>query len=179
MKIKEVLVVEGRRDTQRIKEAVDADTIETGGSSLGENVLKRIERAQKERGVIIFTDPDLPGDKIRSIINERIPGCKNAYLLKKQAKTAKKVGIEHASLEVIREALMHVAEAYEEENQSLTFDEFVDCGLMGRSDSKQRRSLLAEKFYIGQANGKTCFKRLNSMRITKQEIQQVLGEIDE
>ncbi len=179
MKIKEVLVVEGIHDTQRIKEAVDADTIETGGSSLGEKVLKRIEKAQKERGVIIFTDPDAPGDKIRSIINERIPGCKNAYLLKSQAKTDKKVGIEHASLKVIQEALLHVAEAYEEDNQSLTFEEFVDCGLMGRSDSRQRRDLLAEKFYIGQANGKTCFKRLNSMRVTKRDILQALGEMDE
>ena len=179
MKIKEILVVEGRHDTQRVKEAVDADTIETGGSSLGEAVLKRISKAQKERGVIIFTDPDAPGDKIRSIINERIPGCKNAYLLKNQAKTEKKVGIEHASPEVIREALMHVAEAYEKENPSLTFEEFVECGLTGRADSLRRREILAEKFYIGHANGKTCFKRLNTNGIPKKDLPEASVDTDE
>ncbi len=176
MKIKEVIVVEGKHDTQRIKEAVDADTIETGGSSLGEEVLERIEHAGRERGVIVFTDPDSPGDRIRTIVNQRIPGCKNAYLLKSQAKTEKKVGIEHASLEVIREALYHVAEAYDGQDLTLTFEEFVDCGLMGRDDSKERRELLAKEFHIGQANGKTCYKRLNSMRVTKEQILKVLEE---
>ena len=84
--------------------------------------------------------------------------------------------MEHASLEVIREALYHVAEAYDGQDLTLTFEEFVDCGLMGRDDSKERRELLAKEFHIGQANGKTCYKRLNSMRVTKEQILKVLEE---
>ena len=33
MKIKEIIVVEGRDDTNRVKEAVDCDTFETNGSA--------------------------------------------------------------------------------------------------------------------------------------------------
>lgn len=175
MKIKEIIVVEGKHDTRRIKEAVDADTIETGGSALDEAVLRRIEAACKTRGVIVLTDPDSPGDRIRTIINQRVPGCKNAYLLKRDARTAKKVGIEHAGTETIRQALMHVAMPYQNE-ETLSFEEFIDCGLLGRSDSRQRRERVGESFHIGMANAKTCFKRLNSMRITKKQILEVLEE---
>lgn len=74
MKIKEIIVVEGRDDTAKIKSAVDADTIETNGSAIGEDVIKRIRLAQETRGVIILTDPDFPGEKIRKTIAEKVPG---------------------------------------------------------------------------------------------------------
>ena len=59
MKIKEIIVVEGKDDTVAIKRAVDADTIETNGSAIGDHVIEQVKLAQK-RGVIIFTDPDYP-----------------------------------------------------------------------------------------------------------------------
>ena len=59
--IKEVIVVEGRDDTVAIKRAVEADTIETGGSAINKQILKRIALAQERRGVIILTDPDHAG----------------------------------------------------------------------------------------------------------------------
>ena len=40
MKIKEIIVVEGRDDTNRVKEAVDCDTFETNGSALTRKRLK-------------------------------------------------------------------------------------------------------------------------------------------
>ncbi|PAE14636.1 ribonuclease M5, partial [Virgibacillus sp. 7505] len=36
--INEMIVVEGRKDTVSIKRAVEADTIETNGSAVGESV---------------------------------------------------------------------------------------------------------------------------------------------
>lgn len=54
MKIKEIIVVEGRDDTARIKLAVDADTIETNGSAIGDEVIRQIRLAQETRGVIVL-----------------------------------------------------------------------------------------------------------------------------
>ena len=65
MKIKEVIVVEGRDDTAAIKRAVQADTIETGGSAINAKTIEKIRLAQQKRGVIIFTDPDYQGERIR------------------------------------------------------------------------------------------------------------------
>src|SRR5690606_35382985 len=77
--IREIIVVEGKDDTAAVRRAVNADTIETGGSSIGEDVLRRIELAQKRRGVIIFTYPDVPGERIRKIVAERVPDAKHAF----------------------------------------------------------------------------------------------------
>lgn len=82
MKIKEIIVVEGRDDTARVKMAVDADTIETNGSAIGDTVIQQVRLAQETRGVIILTDPDFPGEKIRKTIAEAVPGCKHAFLPK-------------------------------------------------------------------------------------------------
>lgn len=65
LKIEEIIVVEGKDDTRRIQEVVDADTIETIGSAINEEILAQIELAQETRGVIVFTDPDFSGEKIR------------------------------------------------------------------------------------------------------------------
>ncbi len=65
-KIQEVIVVEGKDDTKRIKLAVNADTLETRGSAISDEVLQQIEQLQKKRGVIVFTDPDFSGENPRN-----------------------------------------------------------------------------------------------------------------
>ncbi len=85
MKIKEIIVVEGKDDTTAIKRAVDADTIETNGSAINQETIEKIRRAQETRGVIIFTDPDFPGEKIRNTISKEVSGCKHAFLAKEDA----------------------------------------------------------------------------------------------
>ena len=49
MKIKEVIVVEGRHDTSVLQQYFDCDTIETNGLSLSEETLRLIEEALDSR----------------------------------------------------------------------------------------------------------------------------------
>ena len=84
--IKEVLVVEGKNDTKRLKSFFKVDTIETGGSHLKKETLALIAQAQEKSGVILLLDPDSPGENLRRRINEALPGLKNAFLLKKDAR---------------------------------------------------------------------------------------------
>ena len=95
MKIKEIIVVEGKDDTVAIQRAVYADTIETNGSANSEETIERIKLAKEKRGVIIFTDPDVPGEKIRKTITERVPGSKHAFLPRRAAiaKNGKGIGV--------------------------------------------------------------------------------------
>ena len=58
--IKEIIVVEGKNDTNTLQSFFDCDTIETGGDQVNEKTIERVRQAQKTRGVIIFTDPDTP-----------------------------------------------------------------------------------------------------------------------
>ena len=80
---KEVIVVEGRDDTRRLKEVYpEVETIETNGSAINQEVLDRIKILQEQRGVIVFTDPDFPGNKIRQAVMQYVPDCKHAHLQK-------------------------------------------------------------------------------------------------
>lgn len=171
-RIKEIIVVEGKNDTNVMQSYFDCDTIETGGDQVNEATIERIRSAREKRGVIIFTDPDTPGEHIRRLINEAVPGCKNAFIKKEKARTAKKVGVEHASKEDLWESLQHCV-TFESSHQSLSWDDFIDLGLVGNS---VRRFLICDGFHIGPCNAKTCFKRLNQMGISKQEIMELLGE---
>ena len=54
MKIKEVIVVEGKDDTKRIQMAVNADTLETRGSAISDETLDQIEDLYDKRGVIVL-----------------------------------------------------------------------------------------------------------------------------
>ncbi|MBM7606580.1 ribonuclease M5 [Metabacillus crassostreae] len=179
MKIKEIIVVEGKDDTTAIKRAVEADTIETNGSSIGDTVIEQIKLAQKARGVIIFTDPDFPGEKIRKTITEKVAGCKHAFLTKDEArpKRGKGIGVEHASSESIRLALQSVKEEMEEYISDITFDDLVDAGLIGGSQAKARREKLGISLKIGYTNGKQLHKRLNMFQITKEEYDEAINRI--
>ena len=108
MKLKEVIVVEGKNDTNKLKSIFDCDTIETGGTHLSKQCLDTLKQVQNKRGIIVFTDPDYPGELIRKKINDAIPNVKHAFIQKDKAKTSKKVGVEHASKEDIMEALSHL-----------------------------------------------------------------------
>ena len=63
--IRELIVVEGKNDTKRLKSFFDVDTIETHGMGLGKETIELIRKANEKRGVILFLDPDTPGEKIR------------------------------------------------------------------------------------------------------------------
>ena len=77
-KIPEVIVVEGKDDTANLKRYYDVDTYETRGSAINQDDLERIATLQELRGVIVFTDPDYNGERIRKIIMQEIPQAKHA-----------------------------------------------------------------------------------------------------
>ena len=130
--------------------------------------IERVRQAQKTRGVIIFTDPDTPGEHIRRLIGGSVPGCKHAFINKEKAKTPKKVGVEHANREDLWDALCNYV-TFENKEEVLSWQDFIDLGLVG---NKALRFQVCESFHIGPCNAKTCFKRLNQMKMTRKEIEE-------
>jgi ribonuclease M5 len=181
MKIKEIIVVEGRDDSAKIHQAVEADTIETNGSAINSNILKQIQHAQEKRGVIIFTDPDYPGERIRRIIDQSVPGCKHAFLTQAKARARhpknKSLGIEHASITDIKQALADVYELIEREESEITKSDLLAYGLIGGAGSRLKREKLGELLQIGHTNGKQLLKRLTMFQITKGQFVQAMTEV--
>ena len=79
-KIKEVVVVEGKTDSALLKELFEVDTIETHGLAIDDQTMALIKEAAKSRGIIVLTDPDFPGKKIRDLIQKQV----NMLLLPKR-----------------------------------------------------------------------------------------------
>ena len=106
MKIQEIIVVEGKDDTRRLREVVDADTIETIGSAINEDILMQIEHAQETRGVIVLPTLIFQEKNKKNHYGSCSPS-KTCFLPRTQAKPKKKgsLGVEHASDAAILEAL--------------------------------------------------------------------------
>lgn len=180
-RIKEVIVVEGKDDTKQIAKAVDADTYETNGSAIDEADLRRLAKLQEQRGLIVFTDPDFNGERIRKTISASIPGVQHAFIRRDQGipnQAHGSLGVEHADPAVIRAALAHV---YHEQtiNQQEQFDrhDLAQAGLIGQPSSRYRRERLGQLLGIGYGNGKQMLKRLNLFQVSRAQFNQAIATI--
>ncbi|WP_284656009.1 ribonuclease M5 [Paenibacillus thiaminolyticus] len=177
--IREVIVVEGKDDTVAIQRAVDADTIETGGSAVSEMTIRRIALAQERRGVIIFTDPDHAGERIRKMIADRVPGCKHAFLARHEAIAKGDLGVENASPEAIRAALGQVRTEMPSAEAELVWADLVEAGLTIQIGAAERRNRLGEILGIGYCNAKQLLKRCRMFQISREEFEAALVKLDE
>lgn len=173
--IKEVIVVEGKHDKERILKVVDADILISNGTHCSKEFLDLCKTFNEQRGLIVFTDPDGPGEYIRRKIIEHVGTTKHASLHVIQTKKKQKVGIEHADLEDIIEALKNVA-TFDTTSKSLTWTEFIELGLTADDKATLRREALSEALRFPRSNAKTTFKYLNMMGISQSQCIAILKE---
>lgn len=176
--IKEVIVVEGRDDVDAVKKALDAEIIAVGGFGINAKVIERIKEAQKRKGVIVFTDPDFAGEKIRRIISKRVEGIKHAYISKEDGLKDGDIGVENACPEVILKALENAKITLEEKRNFFTMQDMFYFKLTNDSTSKVRRSMLGKILGIGYCNTTQMISRLNNYGIIKDEFTDAIEKIE-
>ena len=180
IKIQEVLVVEGKSDTANLRRFYEVDTYETKGSAVTDEDLERIAYLNDLRGVIVFTDPDYNGERIRKLIMQDVPTAKHAFLNRDEAipksKTkGRSLGVEHASFDDLQKALSGVLGHYDDENHfDISKSDLMRLGLLMGSDSRKRREYLGEKLRIGYCNGKQLLKRLELFGVTLAEVEEAM-----
>ena len=179
-KIKEIIVVEGKDDISKVKAAFDCDVIATNGTHFSKNLLKKIKEANEKCGVIVFTDPDYAGEKIRKNINKVVPNCKNAFLSRRLALKGDNIGVENAKVEDIIEAIENAKVTVLDRKDEIDLSLLTSLGISGMSNSKELREQLCEYFKIGYYNSKQFVNRLNSFGITEEElilaVENILGK---
>ncbi|MBS7141947.1 MAG: ribonuclease M5 [Veillonella sp.] len=169
--LKQVIVVEGKSDIQRIAQTVEADCIATEGFTLRKGVIDMIRVAYEKRGIIILTDPD----RIRRVLTKKFPNAQHAFVPRDEAFVNDDIGIEQASPESIRKALstLHV-ESLESSNEFSMVD-LVRHGLSGMPDSAARRAVIGAKLGIGYGNGKQFLYRLNHYGISRDAFEEAVN----
>lgn len=165
-KIKQVIVVEGQNDINKLVSCVNCNCLKTNGTHISTKLIKQLKVLNKTRGVIIFTDDDYPGRYIRTILQNELGHVGHAYIDKKVSRTTKKVGVEHASCDEIRKSLSKVV-IMETSNESFPFSDYVDMDLVL---NHKKRNKLIEKLGLPIMNSKRFYKVLNMMSITPQEL---------
>lgn len=176
--LKEVLVVEGKMDTVAIGKALEADTIETGGFTLAPYTLRQIEAAYKKRGIIILTDPDGAGERIRRFLTERFPEAGQAFIPKRQATANNDVGVEQAQPEAILEALAKVRHHEYRPQQEFTMRDLFQNNLNGSESASARRDALGAELGIGYGNAKRFLERLNHYGVNREEFTAALKKLE-
>ncbi|GMA50551.1 ribonuclease M5 [Alicyclobacillus contaminans] len=180
MKIQEIIVVEGIHDKQAVQRVVEADIWVVGGDRVAERFLRELERASRTRGVLVLTDPDGPGERIRRRIAARVPHCKHAFLPRKLAASPHGLGVEHASGEAIVEALRRARPTPPKADGGgeFTMDDLRVNRLAGGADSAARRAAVGEQLGIGYGNAKAFLHKLNALGVARWEWDAALKTVE-
>lgn len=172
--LKETVVVEGKNDAAAVKRAVDADIIITSGFGITKETLNLIRTARDKKGVIILTDPDFMGEKLRNIIADRIDGVKHAFISKEEAYAEGDIGVENASPESIRKALSMAKWEVGNKVTEFTMKDLIKNALIGNPCASENRNKVGNILGIGYANAKQFLYRLNRYGISRQEFKEAI-----
>jgi ribonuclease M5 len=124
--------------------------------------------------VIIFTDPDHAGERIRRIVAAHVPGCKHAFLREEDAQRGSEVGVEHASPDKIREALSAVMTEHPGVSGQIAWEDLARAGLVLHPQAADRRRAVGRELGFGYANGKQFHKRCAMFQISRGEFERAL-----
>jgi ribonuclease M5 len=171
LKIKEAIVVEGRDDTAVLNQITDALIIETHGFGINEKTWELLDKAYREKGLIILTDPDFSGEEIRKRLTKRFPNSKHGYMPRKKAMKNGDIGIENSSPEDVIEVLKKVCTTHSNVKANFTKDDLYELGLIGTDQSKALREAVGEYLGIGYGNGNSFLKKLNSFGIERDKFE--------
>ena len=187
LKLERAVIVEGRDDVDAVRKACDALIIATHGFGITEETWAVMDKAYREKGLIILTDPDHAGEEIRRKLGERFPDAIHAYLARGDAESSGDIGVENASPEDIAEALSKAiaredgkaADAGDAEDGKIYADmrDMRELGLAGAGGAKEKRAAVCKLLGIGYANASAMVNELRGFGIDIDELTQAVKKV--
>ncbi len=173
------VIVEGKYDKARLTSVIDALIITTDGFGIFRSKEKQtfIKKLAKEKGIIILTDSDAAGFKIRNflknivseenVIHAYIPDIYGKEKRKTEPSKEGKLGVEGIDNSLIEQALLNTGLFTEKPSlnsvRSITSSDLYEAGLTGRDNSaEKRRQLLTYLGLPARLTGKNMLSVLNS-----------------
>lgn len=173
------VIVEGKYDKARLSGLIDALIITTDGFGIFNSKEKQIfiKKMAEEKGLLILTDSDAAGFKIRNFLKNIVPEDKiiHAYIPdiygkeKRKTEPSKegKLGVEGIDNSILENSLIQSGLFDEkpdiENKRSITSADMFSLGLTGTANSaEKRRSLLLSMGLPARLTGKNLLSVLNS-----------------
>ena len=170
----QALVVEGKYDRMKLAVLFDAPILETGGFSVFEDEEKQemIRSFAMQGGIVILTDSDPAGRKIRSFVAEIardgevyhafVPEITGKEHRKSSPGSAGILGVEGIPDDVLIQAVLAAVQPAEQAEDPVTYAEWYEAGLSGRQDSaKRREEFLRAQGLPGDLSQKQAIRYLN------------------
>lgn len=192
MKIKEVIIVEGKYDKIKLDSLIDATVIATDGFRLFKDKEKKelIKMYAQKWGIVILTDSDSAGFLIRNHLKGWVDtkNIKNAYIPEIEGKEKRKekpgkeglLGVEGMTKEAIFDALKK-AGCTEGEDKALTPVTKADlfaCGLSGSAKSDSlRKEFMKKAGFPSKLSANAFLEAVNSF-LGKEEFLKIVEEIN-
>ena len=172
---KPIIVVEGKSDVDKVSKIVDAHFVITNGSEISRETISYLQRLSSSRKIIVLTDPDYPGLRIRNIVSNNVPGVFHAYVDRSKSIKGKKLGVAECDEEEIRRALSKLVKfEYDEKNEIISSFNLFSLGLTGKNNSKELREKVFKHFDLGYGNAKTLAKHLSLAGISLEEVKEFI-----
>lgn len=153
LKVEQVLLVEGRYDASRLAGLVEGLILTTDGFAIFKDKEKQalLRTLGRQRGVLILTDSDAAGFRIRRFVSDLIGQqyVSQAYVPAIPGKESRKalpgkeglLGVEGVPDGEILKALKNAGlrQAQKAAGRPITYTDLYEWGLSGRTDCAQRR----------------------------------------
>lgn len=192
LKLKEVVIVEGKYDKIKLSQILDALIIDVGGFNIFKNKEKvqMIKKLADKNGVLILTDSDHAGFMIRNYLNGIIPQdkIKHAYIpdiigkekRKKTYSKERKLGVEGVDDKIILDAINKVSLKEEEKTNNIkeiTKMDFYEDELSGRDNSSDKRKKLLKKLNLPENLSQNALIKVLNKTISYDEYKRVVEEL--
>ena len=193
IKINEAVIVEGKYDKIKLSGILDTVIIETDGFAIFKDKEKQqlIRFLSEKRGIIIMTDSDSAGFKIRSFINgiTKSENIKNVYIPdvygkeKRKTEMSKegKLGVEGISTELIMSALQKAgvfcSENEKQEGRKITRTDFFEDGISGRDNSSEIRKNLAKSLGLPERISSSALLKIINSYMTYDEYKNAINSL--
>lgn len=195
IKLKQAVVVEGKYDKIKLSSIIDAVIIETNGYGIFKDreKLELIRYYSKKTGIVIMTDSDSAGFKIRNfirgavkdgnIINVYIPDIFGKEKRKEKPSCEGKIGVEGMNRKIILDSLEKAGimncEEIAENHDRITKTDLFELGLSGCDNSSEMRKILLKRLELPQLlSASSMLDVLNTM-MDKKELEQLMMTIYE
>ena len=189
IKIRQAVIVEGKYDKIKLSGIIDAPIIQTDGFGIfkDKELQLLIRKLAEKRGILVLTDSDSAGFKIRSFIGSTVDqkNIKHAYIPdifgKESRKTEPskegKIGVEGVSEDIIIKALENagvLCESTHEPERPITKLDLYELGFTGREDSSSKRAdLLRYYSFPSRLSANSLVKVLNCVTTYDRFIEDV------
>lgn len=193
-KIREAIVVEGTYDRIKLSGFIDGVIIQTNGFTVfkDKNKLKTLKTLAENGGIVILTDSDTAGFRIRSYIKQYITAgdVKNAYIPEIKGKEKRKnqpskeglLGVEGVTEEIIIKALKEAGceingQAEQGGNvRPITKTDLYLLGLSGGEESAKKRKSLCERLGVPSKISPNMLVGVLNRLMSYEQLLEITGE---